>query len=156
MTVLIIVFLNRNPVEDNEGSSEGSSNSRVEKLPNHAKTLQNAVDLSVSEMNRISLRDQSTAGSLSSGETEIGKTQGRLLFEYLEYEPPFGREPLANKVNVLLAKTALFIVYFQYFYERFHTHQVLDLASRFPELMTYRSCDLLPSSWVSVSWYVSC
>lgn len=101
-------FLNRHPVEDNEGSSEGSSNSRVEKLPNHAKTLQNAVDLSVSEMNRISLRDQSTAGSLSSGETEIGKTQGRLLFEYLEYEPPFGREPLANKVKCPPCKDSSF------------------------------------------------
>ncbi|XP_010440359.1 PREDICTED: uncharacterized protein LOC104723668 [Camelina sativa] len=117
----------RNPVEDNEGSSEGSSSSRVEKLPNHAKTLQNEVGLSVNELNRVSLRDQSVAGSLSSGENDISNTQGRLLFEYLEYEPPFGREPLANKVS--------------------------DLASRFPELMTYRSCDLLPSSWVSVSWY---
>ncbi|ESQ32368.1 hypothetical protein EUTSA_v10004298mg [Eutrema salsugineum] len=117
----------RNPVEDNEGSSEGSSSSRLEKLPNHAETLQNPVDSSVSELNRISLRDKSVAGSLSSGETEISNPQGRLLFEYLEYEPPFGREPLANKVS--------------------------DLASRFPELMTYRSCDLSPSSWVSVSWY---
>ncbi|CAH2044651.1 unnamed protein product, partial [Thlaspi arvense] len=117
----------RNPVEDNEGSSEGSSNSRLEKSPNHAKTVQNTVDLSVGELNKISLRDQSVAGSLSSGETEISNPQGRLLFEYLEYEPPFAREPLANKVS--------------------------DLASRFPELMTFRSCDLSPSSWVSVSWY---
>uniref|UniRef100_A0A1J3GF61 Uncharacterized protein n=1 Tax=Noccaea caerulescens TaxID=107243 RepID=A0A1J3GF61_NOCCA len=117
----------RNPVEGKEGSSEGSSNSRLAKSSNHAKTMQNDVDLSVSDLNRISLRDQSSAGSLSSGETEISNPQGRLLFEYLEYEPPFGREPLANKV--------------------------LDLASRFPELMTYRSCDLSPSSWVSVSWY---
>jgi hypothetical protein len=119
LTVLIMVLLNRNPVGDNEGSSEGSSNSRT--LP---------VDLSVGELNRISLKDQSITGSLSSGEAEISNPQGRLLFEYLEYEPPFGREPLANKIS--------------------------DLASRVPELMTYRSCDLLPSSWVSVSWYVSC
>ncbi|KAJ4915838.1 hypothetical protein Rs2_01388 [Raphanus sativus] len=28
-----------------------------------------------------------------------------------------------------------------------------DLASRFPELKTLRSCDLLPSSWFSVAWY---
>ncbi|KAG2305491.1 hypothetical protein Bca52824_034142 [Brassica carinata] len=110
----------RNTIED----SEGSSNSRVDKLPNHAKTLQSEVDLSVSELDRVSLGDQSLAGSLSSAETN---PQGRLLFEYLEYEPPFAREPLANKVS--------------------------DLASRFPELMTYRSCDLSPSSWVSVSWY---
>ncbi|KAF8105585.1 hypothetical protein N665_0157s0157 [Sinapis alba] len=117
----------RNPDEDNEGSSEGSSSSKLDKLPNRAKTLENAVDLSVSELNRVSLGDQSVTGSLSSGETEISNPHGRLLFEYLEYEPPFGREPLANKVS--------------------------DLASRFPELMTYRSCDLSPSSWVSVSWY---
>ncbi|KAG2261095.1 hypothetical protein Bca52824_068174 [Brassica carinata] len=118
----------RNPGEDTEVSSEGSSsNSRLDKLPNHAKTLENAVDLSVSELNRVSLGDPSVTGSLSSGEAEISSPHGRLLFEYLEYEPPFGREPLANKVS--------------------------DLASRFPELMTYRSCDLSPSSWVSVSWY---
>jgi len=93
LTVLIMVLLNRNPVGDNEGSSEGSSNSRT--LP---------VDLSVGELNRISLKDQSITGSLSSGEAEISNPQGRLLFEYLEYEPPFGREPLANKVNILLSK----------------------------------------------------
>ncbi|XP_018477774.1 uncharacterized protein LOC108848824 isoform X2 [Raphanus sativus] len=111
-----------NPVEDSEEISE------LDKLPKHAKPLENAVDLSISELNRVSLGDQSGTGSLSSGETEISSNpHGRLLFEYLEYEPPFAREPLANKVS--------------------------DLASRFPELMTYRSCDLSPSSWVSVSWY---
>ncbi|KAJ0232283.1 hypothetical protein HA466_0291530 [Hirschfeldia incana] len=104
-------------VEDSEGSS---SNDRLDKLPNNGKTLESEVDLSVSQLDRVSLGDHS-------GETESSNPQGRLLFEYLEYEPPFGREPLANKVS--------------------------DLASRFPELMTYRSCDLSPSSWVSVSWY---
>ncbi|KAL0889956.1 hypothetical protein Bca101_013939 [Brassica carinata] len=89
----------RNPGEDTEVSSEGSSsNSRLDKLPNHAKTLENAVDSSVSELNRVSLGDHSITGSLSSGETEISSPHGRLLFEYLEYEPPFGREPLANKI----------------------------------------------------------
>ncbi|VVB01560.1 unnamed protein product [Arabis nemorensis] len=43
-------------------------------------------------------------------------------------KPPFGREPLANKY-------------------------VSNLASRVPALLTYQSCDLPPSSWVSVSWY---
>ncbi|CAN7003983.1 unnamed protein product [Brassica oleracea var. botrytis] len=100
----------RNIVEDNERSSHSNS----------GKTLQSEVDLSVSELNRVSLGDQP-------GETETSNPQERLLFEYLEYEPPFGREPLANKIS--------------------------DLASRFPELMTYKSCDLSPSSWVSVSWY---
>lgn len=57
------------------------------------------MDFSVSELNRVSLGDQSVTGSLSSGETEMSNPHGRLLFEYLEYDPPFGREPLANKVN---------------------------------------------------------
>ncbi|CAH2050281.1 unnamed protein product, partial [Thlaspi arvense] len=30
---------------------------------------------------------------------------------------------------------------------------ILDLAIRFPELKTLRSCDILPSSWISVAWY---
>lgn len=154
--IFIIAFSSRNPVEDIEGSSEGSSNSRLEKLPNHAMTLQNAVDSSVSELNRISLRDQSIAGSLSSGGTEINNPQGRLLFEYLEYEPPFGREPLANKVKFPPKQIHLFsLSTFNIFYKVF-IQQVSDLASKFPELMTYRSCDLSPSSWVSVSWYVLC
>ncbi|KAK4405507.1 hypothetical protein Sango_0557200 [Sesamum angolense] len=31
--------------------------------------------------------------------------------------------------------------------------QMSILASRFPQLKTYRSCDLTPSSWISVAWY---
>ncbi|KAF9593643.1 hypothetical protein IFM89_024460 [Coptis chinensis] len=31
--------------------------------------------------------------------------------------------------------------------------QILDLARRFPQLKTLRSCDLLSSSWISVAWY---
>lgn len=51
----------------------------------------------------------------------------RPVFEYLERDPPYGREPLADKISVL--------------------------ASKFPDLKTYRSCDLLPLSWMSVAWY---
>ncbi|KAK1324700.1 hypothetical protein QJS10_CPA01g01598 [Acorus calamus] len=32
-------------------------------------------------------------------------------------------------------------------------NQIVDLACQFPELRTIRSCDLLPSSWISVAWY---
>ncbi|KAL0463545.1 UNVERIFIED_CONTAM: hypothetical protein Slati_0242100 [Sesamum latifolium] len=32
-------------------------------------------------------------------------------------------------------------------------HKISDLAHHFPELKTLRSCDLLPSSWISVAWY---
>uniref|UniRef100_A0A7N2L8I0 Uncharacterized protein n=1 Tax=Quercus lobata TaxID=97700 RepID=A0A7N2L8I0_QUELO len=62
-----------------------------------------------------------------SDEGESVNSQGRLLFEYLERDLPYSREPLADKIA--------------------------DLACRFPELKTLRSCDLLSSSWISVAWY---
>ncbi|ONK55582.1 uncharacterized protein A4U43_UnF1160, partial [Asparagus officinalis] len=51
----------------------------------------------------------------------------RPIFEYLARDSPYGREPLADKISAL--------------------------ASKFPSLKIYRSCDLLPSSWMSVAWY---
>lgn len=36
-----------------------------------------------------------------------------------------------------------------------HGFQISTLADRFPALRTFKSCDLLPSSWMSVAWYVS-
>ncbi|KAK9100623.1 hypothetical protein Scep_024053 [Stephania cephalantha] len=30
--------------------------------------------------------------------------------------------------------------------------EILSLSSRCPDLNTYNSCDILPSSWVSVAW----
>ncbi|KAB5538165.1 hypothetical protein DKX38_015698 [Salix brachista] len=80
-------------------------------------------------INRLSLRDQHVAlqEDFSSDEGESMNSQGCLLFEYLERDPPYSREPLADKI--------------------------LDLAFRFPSLKTLRSCDLSPSSWISVAWY---
>uniref|UniRef100_A0ACD5WDV6 Uncharacterized protein n=2 Tax=Avena sativa TaxID=4498 RepID=A0ACD5WDV6_AVESA len=49
------------------------------------------------------------------------------IFEYLERDPPYGREPLTDKVSILVGG--------------------------FPALKTLKSCDLLPSSWMSVAWY---
>nr|POE64377.1 hypothetical protein CFP56_12424 [Quercus suber] len=82
-------------------------------------------------------RDSSSDGS-SDGELERGLKYTReqrnhhhlsscLLFEYLERDLPYSREPLADKIA--------------------------DLACRFAELKTLRSCDLLSSSWISVAWY---
>ncbi|KAK4425918.1 hypothetical protein Salat_1785800 [Sesamum alatum] len=62
---------------------------------------------------------------LGARRTQLAK--GLLIFEYFERELPFHREPLADKMSIL--------------------------ASRFPQLKTYRSCDLTPSSWISVAWY---
>nr|GEV52960.1 hypothetical protein [Tanacetum cinerariifolium] len=62
-----------------------------------------------------------------SEEGEIRNPPGLLIFEYFERALPYHRAPLADKIS--------------------------DLASKFPELKTYRSCDLTQSSWVSVAWY---
>ncbi|KZV21570.1 hypothetical protein F511_08887 [Dorcoceras hygrometricum] len=49
------------------------------------------------------------------------------FFQYFEYEPPHFRLPLTDKI--------------------------WEFASQYPELVTSRSCDLLPSSWICVAWY---
>lgn len=37
-----------------------------------------------------------------SDEGESGNLQGDLLFEYLEHDPPYGREPLTDKASSVL------------------------------------------------------
>ncbi|KAK3148851.1 hypothetical protein QOZ80_3AG0209540 [Eleusine coracana subsp. coracana] len=61
------------------------------------------------------------------GEAYASSSSGFPIFEYLEKDSPYGREPLTDKVSTL--------------------------AGRFPALKTLKSCDLLPSSWMSVAWY---
>lgn len=76
------------------------------------------------------LRDHQITGQegfSSSDESDSANPRGSLIFEYLEKDPPYSREPLADKIS--------------------------DLAFRVPELKTLRSCDLLSSSWISVAWY---
>ncbi|KAF7029498.1 hypothetical protein CFC21_041226 [Triticum aestivum] len=58
---------------------------------------------------------------------ESGVTHGRLLFQYLEFDSPFCREPLTDKIS--------------------------SLSARFPGLRTLRSCDLSARSWMSIAWY---
>ncbi|CAI9761971.1 unnamed protein product [Fraxinus pennsylvanica] len=80
-------------------------------------------------IDQLSVRDQNIAflEGFSSDESESGSSQGCLLFEYLERDQPYSREPLADNIY--------------------------DLALHFPELKTLRSCDILHSSWISVAWY---
>ncbi|KDP35035.1 hypothetical protein JCGZ_09323 [Jatropha curcas] len=127
----------RRPGEDSDSdfrdsSSDGSSDCEPErgsKGPrdqwNHC-LLTNEIPL---RMDRLSLRDHHIARQedFSSDEGESMNSQGCLLFEYLERDPPYSREPLADKIA--------------------------DLTLRFPELKSLRSCDLLSSSWISVAWY---
>ncbi|XP_076958901.1 uncharacterized protein LOC143634795 [Bidens hawaiensis] len=61
--------------------------------------------------------------------TEVCGPCGKLAYEYMEKERPHLREPLSLKASLL--------------------------GSAFPNLSKYRSCDLLPSSWIAVAWYSS-
>ncbi|XVF32829.1 hypothetical protein REPUB_Repub17cG0116400 [Reevesia pubescens] len=74
-----------------------------------------------------SLRINRPRMSSSSEEVEVGKSPGLLVFEYFEQEQPRHRKPLYDKIS--------------------------SLTSQFPEIRMYRSCDLLPASWISVAWY---
>ncbi|KAM0864190.1 hypothetical protein ACQ4PT_044088 [Festuca glaucescens] len=66
-------------------------------------------------------------GGFQRDDGEVHSPSTHPVFEYLERDPPYGREPLTDKVSIL--------------------------ASKFPNLKTFRSCDLLPTSWMSVAWY---
>ncbi|XP_076947775.1 uncharacterized protein LOC143619817 isoform X1 [Bidens hawaiensis] len=76
------------------------------------------------QMSQLSVNDEE---GFCSDDSDSVNSQSCLLFEYMERNQPWGREPLADKI--------------------------LDLARCFPELKSLRSCDLLPSSWFSVAWY---
>ncbi|KAL7086859.1 hypothetical protein ACP275_13G028400 [Erythranthe tilingii] len=52
---------------------------------------------------------------------------GNLYFQYFEKSSPYGRVPLADKT--------------------------FSLAERYPGLMSLRSVDLSPASWMAVAWY---
>ncbi|KAL8112188.1 hypothetical protein AgCh_019761 [Apium graveolens] len=122
-----------NDVEFRDSSSDGSSDYEHDRnctgYSREQRSYNNPTGEVLQRVERLSLRDQNIAlrEEFSSDEGESCKAQDFLLFEYLERDPPFGREPLANKIS--------------------------DLALRFPELKSLRSCDLRPSSWISVSWY---
>eukprot|EP00258_Populus_trichocarpa_P050301 XP_024466320.1 uncharacterized protein LOC7477192 isoform X2 [Populus trichocarpa] len=110
--------------------SDGSSDYGAERVASNGVwqpwNQLNVTDANIKSLNRLSLRNKPFRGS-SSDECEISNPPGRLIFEYMEYASPFTRQPLAD--------------------------QILVLASQFPELKTFRSCDLSPSSWISVAWY---
>ncbi|CAH8334667.1 unnamed protein product [Eruca vesicaria subsp. sativa] len=55
---------------------------------------------------------------------------GYLEFKYIERDPPYKRVPLSDKMN--------------------------ELAEKYPGLMTLRSVDISPASWMAVAWYPIC
>lgn len=125
----------RKPGEESDGGSSGDGSSGdcgkcgVENGTNYVHGNWNLQNLNIAAKecsSRSSLRNNLATGS-AFDESEICSPPDLLLFEYFAHDLPFSREPLADKI--------------------------LKLASQFPDLKTYRSCDLTPSSWLSVAWY---
>lgn len=121
--------------EDSDGdysrdsSSDISSDSEHERCFSYSQEhnhchLRSEIPLRI---NRLSLAVQHSPvqEGFSSDEGEFGNTEGCLLFEYLEQNQPYCRQPLADKIS----------------------------AIGFPWLNSLRSCDILSSSWMSVAWY---
>ncbi|CAN1129841.1 hypothetical protein LINPERPRIM_LOCUS17695 [Linum perenne] len=113
-----------------ETSSDGSSDYGADGGTNNGAvgpwSQQNGNVASIPSLNGLLLRNKLSRGS-SSDECEISSSPGQLVYEYMESAQPFTRQPLAEQIS--------------------------DLASQFPELRTYKSCDLSPASWMSVAWY---
>ncbi|KAG2544706.1 hypothetical protein PVAP13_9KG229641 [Panicum virgatum] len=99
--------------ESMDTSSESSSENDVDRL----------------QVSAVEATHRLENGGLQSDDGETNASSSFPVFEYLEKDPPYGREPLTDKVSTL--------------------------ADRFPALKTFKSCDLLPSSWMSVAWYIS-
>lgn len=108
------------------GSSDCEAERRAKGVACATQGQQNLMNVNLQILNRLTLRDKPTRSS-SSDETEVCNSPGLLVFEYLEQEQPHHRQPLYDKVS--------------------------SLASQNPEIRTYKSCDLLPASWVAVAWY---
>ncbi|CAI8610712.1 unnamed protein product [Vicia faba] len=109
--------------ETSSDSSGGHCHERGPKTNHSTRNHLNALDACNHAFERVSL---SKPGSPSE-ETESCNPPGQLIFQYFEHETPYNREPIADKIS--------------------------SLASQFPELKTYWSCDLSPASWVSLAWY---
>ncbi|KAK7392276.1 hypothetical protein VNO78_20709 [Psophocarpus tetragonolobus] len=86
----------------------------------------------VPSLSAIQLYAVSRLGEDSDAElsNETSNSPGKLVYEYLERAQPHIRPPLHDKAS-----------------------PVSILASEFPSLKKYRSCDISPSSWFSVAWY---
>lgn len=113
------------------------------------RTAKSVQDLNLQRLSRLSMGDKS---ALSSAET--ANSPGVPLFQFLEHEQPYNRRPLTDKVWLFRVR------YLGLNMKRFGLNflslclQISLITSQHPELGKFRSCDLLPTSWISVAWYV--
>ncbi|PKA59690.1 hypothetical protein AXF42_Ash011814 [Apostasia shenzhenica] len=114
-----------------DSSGDGSSDSEIERESAYSESWirSSPAGYSMLRLDKLTLdgKHVSSQDGFSSDDSDSGDSQVSLIFEYLEHDQPFCRQPLADKI--------------------FH------LAKQFPLLKTMRSCDLLPTSWFSVAWY---
>lgn len=89
-----------------DSSSDGSSDSEFGKRTEHFIAQRNnqyrTGDASL-QMNGLSIHNKhySMQEGFSSDESETGNPQD-LLFEYFDQDPPYSREPLADKASIVL------------------------------------------------------
>lgn len=107
----LVKFINcRSAGEDSDGdyyrdssSSDGSSDCEMEKgiLPRNLQRYDHPANVVSSRIGRLSMSDEQSSGmeGFSSDDGDTGNSRGCLLFEYLERDPPYSREPLADKVS---------------------------------------------------------
>lgn len=94
-----------NDVDYLDSSSDASSDSEIEKHMKITREQQHILHQLNSEvssrMGRLSILDEHPVlqEGFSSDDGEAGNSQG-LLFEYLERDAPYGREPLADKASL--------------------------------------------------------
>lgn len=126
------IQLYMDPLKSSAKSRQHSEDSDIDSFRDSSSDASSDYDLPKGEishrLDQLSLNYQhALQEGFSSDEGESVRPQSCLSFEYLERNQPWGREPLTDKI--------------------------LDLACCFPELKSTRSCDLLPTSWLSVAWY---
>lgn len=108
-TSLMVPLFHRQPVEDSDSefrdsSSDGSSDCEPERGSKYVQEQRSHHNPSTEihhRMDSLSLRDYLAVinEDFSSDEGESLTSQGCLLFEYLERDLPYSREPLADKVS---------------------------------------------------------
>lgn len=105
-----------------DSSSDGSSDCEPERGLKYSREqwshhcIENEI-----RMDRLSLRDQhSVQEDFSSDEGESTNSQGCLLFEYLERDAPYSREPLANKASTF----SFFFLFVPFVLKEIETHAI--------------------------------
>jgi len=103
--MLIVLVCYRRPGEESdessrETSSDGSSDCEIERraISLGMWSQQEFAGSALQDMKGLSLWSKPSNGSLSD-EGEPSSSPGELVFEYLEHDAPYSREPLADKAS---------------------------------------------------------